>query len=103
MADIGARLLASFLTVFVCRIHFGTLGYHPAVDKNHAPRHNHHEAQCDQHEKHRLSLARGSATSTAPLRPQQIRPETLSESSAQVAHPANRRRGRRPASVSESQ
>ena len=65
MADVGARLLVSFLTVFVCRIHFGTLGYHPAVDKYHAARHNHHEAQCDQHEKHRLNLERGSATSTA--------------------------------------
>ena len=102
MADVGARLLVSFLTVFVCRIHFGTLGYHPAIDKYHAARHHHHEAQCDQHEKHRLSLERGSTTSTASLRPQQIRPETPNESSAQVAHPANRPRGLRPASASES-
>lgn len=102
MADVGARLLVLFLTVFVCRIQFGALGYHPAVDKNHAARHHHHEAQCDQHKKHRLSLERGSATSTASLRPQQRQRETPSESSAQVAHPANRRKGRRPASVSES-
>ena len=102
MGDVGARLLVSFLTVFVCRIHFGTLGYHPAVDKYHAARHHHHEAQCDQHEKHRLSLERGSATPTAPPRPPQIRPETPSESSAQVAHPANRQRGRPPVNALES-
>ena len=102
MADVGARLLVSFLMLFVCRIYLGTLGYHPAVDQNHAAHHDHHEAQCDQHEKHRLSLERGLATSTAPPRPQQKGPEMPSESSAQVAHPANRRRGRPPVSALES-
>ncbi len=102
MADVGARLLVSFLTVFVCRIHFGTLGYHPAVDKYHAARHHHHEAQCDQHKKHRLSST--SAGQPQPLRhhaQQQMR-ETPSESSAPAAHPANRQRDRPPANVEES-